>query len=88
MKKLFLVLVILLVPVLCNAGQYFNKGACPPNYCNEYPQFKVTWFGPDGIHMWDRVCNLQSWDNGAWWTFCVDNKTIVVVGNITAEELK
>jgi hypothetical protein len=87
MRKILIIATLLvIIPSVCFAT-YFLQGSCKATYCTEYPVFKVTWYGPDGIHVWERVCNLESKDSGAWWSFCVDNKLIVVPGNIVAEQL-
>jgi hypothetical protein len=87
MKRLIIILAILLIPTLSMAN-YFTTQECQPKHCNDYPQFKVVWYGPDGIHTWDRVCNFQTHENGAYSSFCVDGKIFAIPGIPAIEEVK
>lgn len=83
-----LVTLLSLTSIYCAQATWLTKGNCQKDYCNEYPVFKVTWSTPDGVQVWEKVCNLQILDS-SWWVFCVDGKSVVIQGGIMkAEELK
>lgn len=53
--------------------------------CTETPRFgKVTWYGPDGIHVWENANDITIQSTGEF-NFQSQGKTLSIFGNVVIE---